>query len=82
MSNKFIITGGAGFIGSNLAEALSRENEVVVIDDFSYGKVENLSRMDVQLIKGSIMDKKLLSNAFEGADCVFHMAAIASVKKA
>jgi nucleoside-diphosphate-sugar epimerase len=61
MSNKFIITGGAGFIGSNLAEALSRENEVVVIDDFSYGKVENLSGMDVQLIKGASWTRNSLA---------------------
>jgi len=38
MSKKFVITGGAGFIGSNLAEALARENDVVVIDDLSTGK--------------------------------------------
>ena len=81
MSDKFVITGGAGFIGSNLAEALAQENEVVVIDDLSTGKTENLAGLDVQFAKGSITDPDLLVDAFQGADCVFHLAAIASVKK-
>lgn len=75
-----VITGGAGFIGSNLAQALAKENEVVVIDDLSTGKVENLAGFDVQLISGSITDLDLRA-AFEGSSCVFHQAAIASVKK-
>lgn len=80
MSQKMVITGGAGFIGSNLAQALAKENEVVVIDDLSTGKVENLAGFDVQLISGSITDLDLRA-AFEGSSCVFHQAAIASVKK-
>ena len=43
MSQKLAITGGAGFIGSNLAEALAADNEVIVIDDLSTGKLENLA---------------------------------------
>jgi len=81
MSKKFVITGGAGFIGSNLAEALANENEVVVIDDLSTGMVENLAGLEVQLLKGSITDPGFLKDAFEGADCIFHQAGIASVKK-
>ena len=81
MSDKFVITGGAGFIGSNLAEALAQENEVVVIDDLSIGKHQNLACLDVHFIKGSITDPDLLEEAFQGADCVFHQGAIASVKK-
>ena len=82
MSKKFVITGGAGFIGSNLAEALARENDVVVIDDLYTGKAENLSDIDALLqVRGSITDLDLLRSAFEGADCVYHLAAIASVKK-
>jgi UDP-glucose 4-epimerase len=80
MSQKMVITGGAGFIGSNLALALAKENEVVVIDDLSTGKVENLEGIDVQLISGSITDLDLKA-AFEGSSCVFHQAAISSVKK-
>ncbi len=81
MSQKYIITGGAGFIGSNLAAALSGENEVVVIDDLSTGKAANLAGLDLQLAQGSVTDSRLLQEAFAGADCVFHQAAIASVKK-
>lgn len=81
MSDKLVITGGAGFIGSNLAEALACDNEVVVVDDLSAGKAGNLSGLDVRFIKGSITDLGLLKDAFSGASCVFHQAAIASVKR-
>ncbi len=81
MTKKFAITGGAGFIGSNLAEALAEENEVVVIDDLSSGRRENLAGLDVAFIEGSINDLDLLRQAFEGATCVFHEAAIASVQR-
>jgi len=81
MSEKFVITGGAGFIGSNLAKSLSKDNDVLVIDDLSAGKMENLAGLDVRFLKGSLTDQMLLKEAFEGADCVFHQAAIASVKK-
>ena len=81
MSQKFVITGGAGFIGSNLAEALCEENEVAIIDDLSTGKIENIAGQKVRLFKGSIEDFELLRSAFEGAECVFHLAAIASVKR-
>lgn len=81
MSEKFVITGGAGFIGSNLAECLCRDNEVLVIDDLSAGKMENLAGLDVRFLKASLADLSLIKEAFEGAACVFHQAAIASVKK-
>ena len=81
MSQKFVITGGAGFIGSHLADALSKENDVLVIDDLSAGKLENLVGLDVKFHKGCITDTELLRQSFQGADCVFHQAAIASVKK-
>ena len=81
MSRKFVITGGAGFIGSHLAKALAKENEVAVIDDLSAGKLENLAELDIEFQKSSITDIILLRYSFQGADCVFHQAAIASVKK-
>lgn len=81
MSEKFVITGGAGFIGSNLAEYLSKDNDVLVIDDLSTGKMENLAGLDVRFLKGNLTDRLLLKEAFVGAACVFHQAAIASVKK-
>jgi UDP-glucose 4-epimerase len=81
MSQKFVITGGAGFIGSNLAEALAKNNDVTVIDDLSAGKPENLAGLDVKFVKGSITNLDLLNQSFQGTDCVFHQATIASVKK-
>lgn len=81
MSEKYVITGGAGFIGSNLAEKLSKDNDVLVIDDLSAGKMENLGCLDVRFVKGDLTDPRLLKEAFSGASCVFHQAAIASVKK-
>jgi UDP-glucose 4-epimerase len=81
MDRKLAITGGAGFIGSNLAEALAGENEIVIIDDLSSGKQENLEGIDARLVKGSILDLKLLKSAFQDANCVFHEAAIASVQR-
>jgi UDP-glucose 4-epimerase len=80
---KYIITGGAGFIGSHIAESLSGSHEVVIIDDFSTGKPENLMGFsdNVRVIQGSITDLSLLNQVFEGADGIFHHAAIASVAK-
>lgn len=51
MSEKFVITGGAGLIGSNLAKRLSKDNDVLVIDDLSTGRMENLGCMDYRLKK-------------------------------
>lgn len=78
---KYIVTGGAGFIGSHIAEALADRHEVVVIDDFSTGHPENLQGFDVTLVEGSVADLPLLKEVFAGADGVFHEAAIASVPK-
>jgi|WetSurMetagenome_2_1015567.scaffolds.fasta_scaffold54207_2 UDP-glucose 4-epimerase len=78
---QYIITGGAGFIGSHIAEALSESHSIIIIDDFSKGKPENLNGLpdSVQVIQGSITDLSLLEKAFEDADGVFHLGAIASV---
>lgn len=81
VSKKVIITGGAGFIGSNLAGALSDESEVVVVDDLSSGKRENLRGINARLVEGSITDLQLLKDAFDGATHVFHLGAIASVQR-
>jgi UDP-glucose 4-epimerase len=78
---RVLITGGAGFIGSHIAQALHGENEVLVLDDLTTGKRENLVGMDVELIKGSIRDAELVRGAMEGVDFVFHHAAIASVPR-
>ena len=81
MDRKLAITGGAGFIGSNLAGVLAKENQVVVVDDLSSGKAENLERIDARFVRGSILDLELLKSTFKDVDCVFHQAAIASVQR-
>jgi UDP-glucose 4-epimerase len=80
---KYIVTGGAGFIGSHIVEAIAGSHEVVVIDNFSSGKPENLSMFGTRVnsIQGSITDLLLLKDAFKGADGIFHLAAIASVAR-
>ena len=82
MSYKYLITGGAGFIGSTLANYLSKENSVIVIDDLSMGKEENLIKSSkLQFINGSVTDSELMNDILSNNtfDYVFHLAAIASV---
>lgn len=80
---KVVVTGGAGFIGSNLAEELSKKHDVIIIDNLSTGRMENLDEIidKVNFIKGSITDQELLRKAFAGADSVFHQAAMPSVQR-
>ena len=78
---KIVITGGAGFIGSNLAEELTKKHEVVIIDDLSTGRVENVEALDLELVRGSITDPDLLRENFRGVDYVFHQAALPSVQR-
>jgi len=78
----YLVTGGAGFIGSSIARALiARGDGVRVIDNFSTGKRENLADIAdrVELLEGDIRDDKLLARATSGVEVVFHEAAIASV---
>ena len=81
---KYLITGGAGFIGSNLArKLLSLGEEVVVLDDLSTGKRENLGDIKdrVKLVVGDICDVEKVREAMEGIDYVFHQAAVVSVPR-
>jgi len=81
---RYMITGGAGFIGSNIVDRLVREGgEVVVIDDFSTGKRENLSHVidRIELIEADICDRDAVLSACRGVDTVFHQAAIPSVPR-
>ncbi|MEA1864989.1 MAG: SDR family oxidoreductase [Euryarchaeota archaeon] len=78
---KIVITGGSGFIGSNLAEELAKKHEVVIIDDLSTGRVENVKDLDLELVRGSITDPELLKENFRGVDYVFHQAALPSVQR-
>lgn len=80
-----LITGGVGFIGSNLAEELAKENEVKIIDNLSTGRIENIKELikkdNVKFIRGSITDSSLLHRSFKDIDYVFHQAAIPSVPR-
>jgi UDP-glucose 4-epimerase len=79
---KYLITGGAGFIGSNIAhELLKRGESVRIIDNFSCGRKENIeSIMDkIELIEGDIRDFWTVSEATEGIDYILHQAALPSV---
>ena len=80
---RVLVTGGAGFIGSHLSEALVRLGaQVVVIDDLSGGSRENLRSFGpVQFVEGSILDRELLSRCTRGCRYVFHQAALGSVPR-
>jgi UDP-glucose 4-epimerase len=79
------ITGGAGFIGSNLAERLRASGvEVAIVDDFRTGRREFVSELlagsGAELYEGDVLDNALLERAFQGCDWVFHMQANADVR--
>ncbi len=79
---RLLITGGAGFIGSNLARlALAADAEVAIIDDLSTGYRENLTGLDVEFIEASILDPGPLARAVAGADSIVHLAALGSVPR-
>jgi UDP-N-acetylglucosamine/UDP-N-acetyl-alpha-D-glucosaminouronate 4-epimerase len=81
---RFVVTGGAGFIGSNTVDELVRRgHSVVVLDDLSTGKEENLAeiRNKITLIKGSITDIEVVRKAMHEAEYVLHLAARTSVPK-
>ncbi len=81
---KIMVTGGAGFIGSNLAMDLVKNgHDVVVIDDLSSGYKKNLQKvMDkIDFIEGSVLDKNLLEKSMRKVDAIFHTAAVASVQR-
>jgi UDP-glucose 4-epimerase len=79
---RYLVTGGAGFIGSSIAEALVAKGESVrILDDFSSGRRENLQGplAKAELIEGTIVDPAIVSRAVHGVEVVFHQAAIPSV---
>ncbi len=80
MQSKIVVTGGAGFIGSHISEALSAEgNEVVIIDNLRTGNVAKLSGIKHTFINGDIREFDCLCSAFQNVDTVFHLAAALSV---
>lgn len=82
---RVVVTGGAGFIGSNLARRLVRDSEVIILDDLSTGRMENVEELikegKVRFVQGSITDLPLLIELFQGIDYVFHQAALPSVPR-
>lgn len=77
---KYVITGGAGFIGSHIAEYLSKKgHQVIVVDSLRTGFKNNLKNLDVEFIEGDIRDKVLVSKIIRDSECVFHLAALVSV---
>jgi UDP-glucose 4-epimerase len=82
---RYLITGGAGFIGSHLAEALlARDDEVFVLDDLSTGSVENIRHLKTHerfhYIFDSITNKHLLAELVDESDVIFHLAAAVGVR--
>ena len=88
---RYLVTGGAGFIGSHLvASLLRRGDEVVVLDDLSSGKQDNLGMVQdevegssrrLHFVQGSILDREILREVVDGVAAVFHQAAIPSVPR-
>lgn len=73
---KALVTGGSGFIGSNVSKMLlSKGVEVVVFDNLSSGNYDNIRELNVNFIKGDILDKDAIKDACKGVDVVFHLAA-------
>jgi len=80
---KYVVTGGAGFIGSHIVEALlARGESVRIADDFSSGRRENVpARKDVEVVEGDVADQAVATRAVAGCDIVIHQAAIPSVPR-
>lgn len=82
--SKFIVTGGAGFIGSNIARELVKQNHSVkVIDNLSTGKLENLDDIidKIEFVKADVADLDAMQKEFQGFDFCLHQAALASVPR-
>lgn len=80
----FLVTGGGGFIGSSITEALLAKGEKVrVLDDFSSGRRQNLEGLkgDLEVVEGSIVDPETVKRCVQGVEVIFHQAAIPSVAR-
>ena len=79
---KVLVTGGAGFIGSNLVRALVERGDAVrVLDNFSTGNRQNLEGLDVELVEGELRSYERVHNAVRGTEVVYHLGALGSVPR-
>ena len=78
MKKKFLITGGAGFIGSHLSERLSKNAQVIVFDNLYQGNKLNLNR-NIKLVKSDVRNRKMLEKYSKNCNAIFHLAAIIGV---
>jgi UDP-glucose 4-epimerase len=79
---RVLVTGGAGFIGSNLVRALlGRGDDVRVLDNFSTGNRTNLAGLEVDVVEGELRSYERVHNAVRGAEVVFHLGALGSVPR-
>jgi nucleoside-diphosphate-sugar epimerase len=81
---RYLVTGGAGFIGSHLVEQLvAAGEEVIVLDDLSAGRRENLAAVwgRIRFVEGSVTHRDTCRRVMEGVDCVLHQAAVTSVQR-
>ncbi|MEO6848834.1 MAG: NAD-dependent epimerase/dehydratase family protein [Chthoniobacterales bacterium] len=76
---RVLITGGAGFIGSHVAEHFQGKADVRILDNLRTGYEKNLKGLEVEFINGSILDREVVNHAMAGVDYVFHLAAMISV---
>ena len=79
---KTLVTGGGGFIGSNVVRALlERGDDVRVLDNFSTGSRRNLAGLDVEVVEGELRSYERVHNAVRGTEVVFHLGALGSVPR-
>jgi UDP-glucose 4-epimerase len=79
---RVLVTGGGGFIGSNLVHALlERGDDVRVLDNFSTGNRANLAGLDVEIVEGELRSYERVHNAVRGVEVVFHLGALGSVPR-
>ena len=82
MSGVSLVTGGAGFIGSNLVRSLLERGETVrVLDNFSTGSRGNLEGLDIEVVEGELRSYERVHTAVRGADVVYHLGALGSVPR-
>ena len=76
---RVLITGGAGFIGSHIAEHFNGQAEIRILDNLRTGYPHNIDGFDVEFIEGSVTDRAAVKTAVAGVDYIFHLAAMISV---